>query len=74
MQVTPNSVRLVSSTSRDLIDEWFAPDSCSLTVATANATQVCSCIYPWLKVTASMRTEQKYLNRSILSQILRFSL
>nr|XP_016437271.1 PREDICTED: DNA damage-binding protein 1-like [Nicotiana tabacum] len=40
VQVTPNSVRLVSSTSRDLIDEWFAPDSCSLTVATANATQV----------------------------------
>ncbi|OIT04074.1 dna damage-binding protein 1 [Nicotiana attenuata] len=55
VQVTPNSVRLVNSTSRDLKDEWFAPDSCSLTIATANATQVYSCIYPWLKVTACMR-------------------
>lgn len=40
MQVTSNSVRLVSSTSRDLKNEWFAPAGYSVNVATANATQV----------------------------------
>lgn len=40
MQVTSNSVRLVSSTSRDLKNEWFAPVGYSVNVATANATQV----------------------------------
>lgn len=40
VQVTSNSVRLVSSTSRDLKNEWFAPVGYSVNVATANATQV----------------------------------
>ncbi|KAK6154837.1 hypothetical protein DH2020_009085 [Rehmannia glutinosa] len=40
VQVTSNSVRLVSSTSRELRDEWFAPSGYSINVATANATQV----------------------------------
>ncbi|CAN4082374.1 unnamed protein product [Withania somnifera] len=40
VQVTSNSVRLVSSTSRDLKNEWFAPAGYSVNVATANATQV----------------------------------
>ncbi|KAK4488128.1 hypothetical protein RD792_003870 [Penstemon davidsonii] len=40
LQVTSNSVRLVSSTSRVLRNEWFAPSGYSVNVATANATQV----------------------------------
>ncbi|OIT21733.1 PREDICTED: DNA damage-binding protein 1 isoform X2 [Nicotiana attenuata] len=40
VQVTSNSVRLVSSISRDLKNEWFAPAGYSVNVATANATQV----------------------------------
>ncbi|XP_060203147.1 DNA damage-binding protein 1 isoform X1 [Lycium barbarum] len=40
VQVTSNSVRLISSTSRDLKNEWFAPAGYSVNVATANATQV----------------------------------
>ncbi|XP_031130290.1 DNA damage-binding protein 1-like [Ipomoea triloba] len=40
VQVTSNSVRLVSSTSRELKDEWHAPANFSINVATANATQV----------------------------------
>ncbi|KAL2494428.1 DNA damage-binding protein 1a [Forsythia ovata] len=40
VQVTSNSVRLVSSTSRELRHEWFAPAGYSVNVATANATQV----------------------------------
>lgn len=40
LQVTSNSVRLVSSTSRELLHEWFAPAGFSVNVATANATQV----------------------------------
>lgn len=39
-QVTSSSVRLVSSTSRDLKNEWHAPAGYSINVATANATQV----------------------------------
>lgn len=39
-QVTSSSVRLVSSTSRELKNEWFAPAGYSINVATANATQV----------------------------------
>ena len=39
-QVTSNSVRLVSSTTRELRNEWFAPSGYSVNVATANATQV----------------------------------
>ncbi|KAG9145181.1 hypothetical protein Leryth_008967 [Lithospermum erythrorhizon] len=40
VQVTSNSVRLVSATSRELRHEWFAPSGYSVNVATANATQV----------------------------------
>ncbi|KAL3498131.1 hypothetical protein ACH5RR_040863 [Cinchona calisaya] len=40
LQVTSNSVRLVSSTSKELQHEWFAPVGFSLNIATANATQV----------------------------------
>uniref|UniRef100_A0A2N9GAR2 DNA damage-binding protein 1 n=1 Tax=Fagus sylvatica TaxID=28930 RepID=A0A2N9GAR2_FAGSY len=40
VQVTSSSVRLVSSTSRELRNEWNAPSGDSINVATANATQV----------------------------------
>lgn len=40
VQVTSNSVRLVSSTTRELLNEWHAPSDYSVNVATANATQV----------------------------------
>ncbi|KAH7654344.1 DNA damage-binding protein 1 [Dioscorea alata] len=40
VQVTSGSVRLVSSTSRELLDEWHAPSTFSVNVATANASQV----------------------------------
>ncbi|XP_043699363.1 DNA damage-binding protein 1 isoform X2 [Telopea speciosissima] len=40
VQVTANSVRLVSSTSRELRHEWTSPSGFSVNVATANATQV----------------------------------
>ncbi|KAF8391008.1 hypothetical protein HHK36_023308 [Tetracentron sinense] len=40
VQVTASSVRLVSSTSRELLNEWNAPSGFSVNVATANATQV----------------------------------
>ncbi|TYI95433.1 hypothetical protein E1A91_D02G279500v1 [Gossypium mustelinum] len=40
VQVTSSSVRLVSSTSRELLNEWHAPSGYSVNVATANATQV----------------------------------
>ncbi|PIA41691.1 hypothetical protein AQUCO_02200250v1 [Aquilegia coerulea] len=40
LQVTASSVRLVSSTSRELRNEWKAPSGFSVNVATANATQV----------------------------------
>uniref|UniRef100_A0A2N9H817 Cleavage/polyadenylation specificity factor A subunit N-terminal domain-containing protein n=1 Tax=Fagus sylvatica TaxID=28930 RepID=A0A2N9H817_FAGSY len=40
VQVTSSSVRLVSSTSRELRNEWNAPSGYSINVATANATQV----------------------------------
>ncbi|KAF5934020.1 hypothetical protein HYC85_030191 [Camellia sinensis] len=40
VQVTSSSVRLVSSTSRELRNEWKAPAGYSVNVATANATQV----------------------------------
>lgn len=40
VQVTSSSVRLVSSTSRELRHEWKAPDGYSVNVATANAFQV----------------------------------
>ncbi|KAK0579690.1 hypothetical protein LWI29_029830 [Acer saccharum] len=40
VQVTSSSVRLVSSTTREMRYEWNAPQGYSLNVATANATQV----------------------------------
>ncbi|KAM0860241.1 hypothetical protein ACQ4PT_046665 [Festuca glaucescens] len=40
MQVTANSVRLVSCTSRELVDQWNAPEGFSVNVASANASQV----------------------------------
>ncbi|XP_062160376.1 DNA damage-binding protein 1-like isoform X2 [Alnus glutinosa] len=40
VQVTSSSVRLVSSTSRELRYEWNAPSGFSINVATTNATQV----------------------------------
>ncbi|KAF7029677.1 hypothetical protein CFC21_041363 [Triticum aestivum] len=40
IQVTAQSVRLVSSTSRDLLDQWFAPTGFPVNVAAANACQV----------------------------------
>ncbi|KAK3200331.1 hypothetical protein Dsin_023746 [Dipteronia sinensis] len=40
VQVTSSSVRLVSSTTREMRYEWHAPQGYSLNVATANATQV----------------------------------
>nr|XP_027191973.1 DNA damage-binding protein 1 isoform X1 [Cicer arietinum] len=40
VQVTSSSVRLVSSTTRELLNEWHAPSGFSVNVATANATQV----------------------------------
>ncbi|KAE8706609.1 DNA damage-binding protein 1 [Hibiscus syriacus] len=40
VQVTSNSVRLVSSISRELLNEWNAPSGYSVNVATGNATQV----------------------------------
>ena len=44
-QVTSSSVRLVSSTTRELLNEWNAPSNYSINVATANASQVCSFIF-----------------------------
>ncbi|KAJ3679366.1 hypothetical protein LUZ60_017377 [Juncus effusus] len=40
IQVTSNAVRLVSSTTRELLDQWNAPAGFSVNVATANASQV----------------------------------
>ncbi|KAL9676917.1 hypothetical protein QQ045_005139 [Rhodiola kirilowii] len=40
VQVTASSVRLVSSVTRELQNEWLAPSGYSINVATANATQV----------------------------------
>ncbi|EEC79792.1 hypothetical protein OsI_21216 [Oryza sativa Indica Group] len=40
IQVTANSVRLVSCTSRELVDQWNAPEGFSVNVASANASQV----------------------------------
>ncbi|KAG2617083.1 hypothetical protein PVAP13_3NG178222 [Panicum virgatum] len=40
IQVTANSVRLVSCTSRELVDQWTAPAGFSVNVASANASQV----------------------------------
>ncbi|KAI3800731.1 hypothetical protein L1987_28825 [Smallanthus sonchifolius] len=40
VQVTSSSVRLVSSVSRELRNEWHAPAGYSINVATANTTQV----------------------------------
>ncbi|KAK1280307.1 DNA damage-binding protein 1 [Acorus gramineus] len=40
VQVTANAVRLVSSSSRQLLHQWVAPTGFSINVATANATQV----------------------------------
>ncbi|XP_048331269.1 DNA damage-binding protein 1a [Ziziphus jujuba] len=40
VQVTSSSVRLVSSTSRELKHEWTAPSGYSINVATANSMQV----------------------------------
>ncbi|GMJ12602.1 damaged DNA binding protein 1A [Hibiscus trionum] len=40
VQVTSSSIRLVSSISRELLNEWNAPSGYSVNVATANATQV----------------------------------
>ncbi|KAI3709967.1 hypothetical protein L2E82_39738 [Cichorium intybus] len=40
VQVTSSSVRLVSSSSGELRNEWHAPNNYSINVATANATQV----------------------------------
>jgi hypothetical protein len=40
LQVTANSVRLVSCTSRELVDQWNAPEGFSVNVASANASQV----------------------------------
>ncbi|XP_024030432.1 DNA damage-binding protein 1 isoform X2 [Morus notabilis] len=40
VQVTSSSVRLVSSITRELRNEWNAPAGYSINVATANATQV----------------------------------
>uniref|UniRef100_A0A2P2KL64 Uncharacterized protein n=1 Tax=Rhizophora mucronata TaxID=61149 RepID=A0A2P2KL64_RHIMU len=44
VQVTSSSVRLVSSTTRELRNEWNAPSGYSINVATANATQVWSLV------------------------------
>ncbi|TKY60196.1 DNA damage-binding protein 1a [Spatholobus suberectus] len=40
VQVTWSSVRLVSSTTRELRNEWHAPSGYAVNVATANATQI----------------------------------
>ncbi|KAK3419095.1 hypothetical protein EUGRSUZ_H04822 [Eucalyptus grandis] len=40
VQVTSSSVRLVSSMTRELRNEWHSPQGYSINVATANATQV----------------------------------
>ncbi|KAK1296803.1 DNA damage-binding protein 1 [Acorus calamus] len=40
VQVTANAVRLVSSSSRQLLHKWVASLGFSINVATANATQV----------------------------------
>ncbi|KAM0921927.1 hypothetical protein ACQ4PT_006526 [Festuca glaucescens] len=40
IQITANSVRLVSCTSRELVDQWNAPEGFSVNVASANASQV----------------------------------
>ncbi|XP_022954780.1 DNA damage-binding protein 1 [Cucurbita moschata] len=40
VQITSSSVRLVSSTTRELCNEWSAPSNYSINVATANASQV----------------------------------
>ncbi|GAV76408.1 CPSF_A domain-containing protein/MMS1_N domain-containing protein [Cephalotus follicularis] len=40
IQATSSSIRLVSSTTREMRDEWNAPSGYSINVATANATQV----------------------------------
>ncbi|KAG6419373.1 hypothetical protein SASPL_121593 [Salvia splendens] len=40
VQVTSSTVRLVSSTTRELRNEWFAPEGYSINVATASVTQV----------------------------------
>jgi DNA damage-binding protein 1 len=45
VQVTSNSVRLVSSTTRELRNKWDAPAGFSVNVATANASQVCLSLF-----------------------------
>uniref|UniRef100_A0A0D9V2C3 DNA damage-binding protein 1 n=1 Tax=Leersia perrieri TaxID=77586 RepID=A0A0D9V2C3_9ORYZ len=40
IQVTAKSVRLVSSTSKELVAQWLAPEGFSVNVASANASQV----------------------------------
>eukprot|EP00252_Welwitschia_mirabilis_P019638 TRINITY_DN4603_c0_g1_i1.p1 TRINITY_DN4603_c0_g1~~TRINITY_DN4603_c0_g1_i1.p1 ORF type:complete len:1092 (+),score=216.35 TRINITY_DN4603_c0_g1_i1:257-3532(+) len=40
VQVTASSVRLISASSRELVNQWLAPPGYSIIVATANASQV----------------------------------
>ncbi|CAM0881522.1 unnamed protein product [Alopecurus aequalis] len=65
IQVTTKSVRLVSSTSRDLLDQWFAPTGYSVNVAAANASQVLLATggfhLVYLEITNSKLVEVKHI-------------
>ncbi|XP_047054864.1 DNA damage-binding protein 1-like isoform X1 [Lolium rigidum] len=65
IQVTANSVRLVSSTSLDLLDQWFAPTGFSINVAAANASQVLLATggfhLVYLEITNSKLVEVKHI-------------
>ncbi|XP_044976248.1 DNA damage-binding protein 1-like isoform X2 [Hordeum vulgare subsp. vulgare] len=65
IQVTAQSVRLVSSTSRDLLDQWFAPTGFPVNVAAANACQVLLATggfhLIYLEITSSKLVEVKHV-------------
>lgn len=70
-QVTSSSVRLVSSTTRELRYEWNAPSGYSINVATANASQVCfifaNSIKLFLFLFECILVDTKYCSNKVLS-------
>ncbi|KAE8668377.1 DNA damage-binding protein 1 [Hibiscus syriacus] len=74
VQVTSNSVRLVSSISRELLNEWNAPSGYSVNVATANATQVLLATggghLVYLEIGDGTLTEVKHAQLSMKSHVL----
>ncbi|PNT71609.1 hypothetical protein BRADI_2g32134v3, partial [Brachypodium distachyon] len=65
IQVTSRSVRLVSSVSLELLDQWFAPARFSVNVAAANTNQVLlatgNCHLVYLQITSSKIVPLKHI-------------